>query len=117
MHREHVLLPSREPVFACECLLFFRCPSLRLRGFRIRTRASGATSFIISSAVIWCTVLFRQNRTDRPYGGKNVVTPPPVRLCFAYRTVLGIRRADHWLVILEDSQIYGSTMTVYPPTS
>src|SRR5258708_19263564 len=78
MHREHVLLPSREPVFACECLLFFRCPSLRLRGFRIRTRASGATSFIISSAVIWCTVLFRQNRTDRPVVNvqKSVPTRP-----------------------------------------
>src|SRR5258708_40361540 len=68
MHRKHVLLPSREPFFACECLLFFRCPRLRIRGFKIGTRASRATSFIISTAVIWYTVLFRQNRTDRPYG-------------------------------------------------
>src|SRR5258708_26788723 len=66
MHRKHVLLPSREPVFACECLLFFRCPRLRIRGFKIGTRASRATSFIISTAVIWYIVLFRQNRTDRP---------------------------------------------------
>jgi hypothetical protein len=68
MHRKHVLLPSREPIFACECLLFFRCPRLRIRGFRVCTRASRATSFIISAAVIWYTVLFRQNRTDRPVG-------------------------------------------------
>src|SRR6266496_5464394 len=27
-----------------------------------------ATSFIISTAVIWYTILFRQNRTDRPSG-------------------------------------------------
>src|SRR6266446_9392724 len=68
MHRKHVLLPSREPVLACECLLFFRCPRLRIWGFRIGTRASRATSFIISTAVIWYTLLFRQNRTDRPTG-------------------------------------------------
>jgi hypothetical protein len=66
MHRKHVLLPSREPIFACECLLFFRCPRLWIRGFSVCTRASRATLFIISAAVIWYTVLFRQNRTDRP---------------------------------------------------
>jgi hypothetical protein len=69
MHRKHGMLPSREPIFACECLLFFRCPRLRIRGFRVCTRASRATSFIISAAVIWYTVLFRQNRTDRPDKG------------------------------------------------
>ncbi len=66
MHRKHGMLPSKEPIFACECLLFFRCPRLRIRGFRVCTGASRATSFIISAAVIWYTVLFRQNRTDRP---------------------------------------------------
>src|SRR5260370_35921226 len=68
MHRKHVILPGWEPVFACELLLFFRRPKPRIRDFGIGTRAFRATSFVISTAVIWYTVLFRQNHTDRPIG-------------------------------------------------
>src|SRR5438128_4872506 len=37
-----------------------------MRGFRTGTKASRATVFINSAAVIWYRVLFRQNRTNRP---------------------------------------------------
>src|SRR5260221_12478872 len=67
MHRKYVILPGKELFFACERLLLFRYPKPRVRSFRRDTRASRATSFISSTAVIWYTVLFRQNRTDRPY--------------------------------------------------
>src|SRR6266849_7439654 len=68
MRRKYVILPGKELFFACERLLLFRYPKPRVRSFRRDTRASRATSFIISTAVIWYTVLFRQNRTDRPIG-------------------------------------------------
>ena len=67
MHRKHIILPSREPVFARERLLFFRRPKPRIRDFRIDTRAFRATSFVISTAVIWYTVLFRQLSRLQPH--------------------------------------------------
>ena len=39
-----------------------------MEGFRVGTRASRAILFIVSTVVIWYTILFRQNRTDRPLG-------------------------------------------------
>src|SRR5260221_4941263 len=68
MHRKHVMLPSREAFFACERLLLFRCSRLRMEGCRMGTRASRAILLINSTVVIWYTILFRQNRTDRPIG-------------------------------------------------
>jgi hypothetical protein len=62
MRRKYVILPGKELFFACERLLIFRYPKPRVRSFRRDTRASRATSFIISTAFIWYTVLFRQNR-------------------------------------------------------
>ncbi len=78
MHRKHVLPPGREPFFACERLLFFRHPKPRIRDFRIGTRAFRATSFVISTVVIWYTVLFRQFRTDRPIGSMRVSLSPTI---------------------------------------
>ena len=58
------LVESRFPPMRVFCHSAVR--AFRTRGFRIGTRASGATLFISSASVIWYIVLFRQNRTDRP---------------------------------------------------
>src|SRR5260370_35748474 len=70
------LFPDREsflPVRVSHCSAARICGT---QGFGMRTRASRATSSIISAAVIWFVVLFRQNRTYRPVESREPAPEP-----------------------------------------
>src|SRR5260370_8768303 len=70
------LFPDREDFFAGRVAHCTAARSFGTQGFGMRTRASRATSSIISAAVIWYVVLFRQNRTYRPVESREPAPEP-----------------------------------------